>query len=281
MTRNVEIQRIFENADDSLQGVLGHHFYVLALYNSVDDFDKIDENLPNVSDRPTVDAFPMTFSWHRYYRKNELIRTYMAPFFELYQSRVTLTSIVSIFDDFLSKFIFKLNSLGCNPKIKGEKYNEKWKYWKKIKWAFFESRDCTIGDLKAIERLPKTFGIIEEARRLRNLILHNHGIFNDRYVKEAKEEKNFEKYVHPDYKDSSHNIPVILTQGDIINFSRAHLEVLHILHNQIQKKYFNHFEAYDYRNEKKLIIKWNLAFWGSATIDNWKERSNRDSYLEI
>lgn len=280
MTSNLEIQRIFENTDDSLQGVLGHHFYVLALYHSVDDFNKIREYLPNVSDKPSVDAFPMTFSWHRYYRKNELITTYIEPFFELYQSRVTLTTIVSVFDDFLSKFIFKLNSLGCNLEIKGERYHEKWKYWKKIKWAFFEARNCKIGDLEAIERLPKTFGIIDEARRLRNLIMHNHGIFNNRYGKETKEENNFEKQVHTDYRESGHKIPVILTQADIINFSRAHLEVLHILHNQIQKKYFEHPEPYSYSEEKK-VIRWDLAFWGNAELTNLRGSSNRETYLRI
>jgi hypothetical protein len=284
MTRNFEIQRIFENADESLQGVLGHHFYVLALYQSVDDLNRIRKNLPNVSDKLTVDAFPMTFSWIRYYRKEELINTYMSPFFVLYQSRVTLTGIVSVFDDFLNKVIIKLNCLGHKPTLEGKEYNEKnnkWRYKQKIKWAFFESRDCKIGDLEAIKRLPKTFGIIDEARRLRNLIMHNHGIFDEIYGREAKEVNDFEKYVHPDYKDSSNNIPVILNHSDIVNISMAHIEVLHILHNQIQKKFFNHPKAYDYREERKLIIKWNLAFWGNAKVDKWKESSHRESYLGI
>jgi hypothetical protein len=281
MTRNFEIQRIFENADNSLQGVLGHHFYVLALYQSVDDLNKIRKNLPNVSDKLKIDAFRMTFSWIRYYRKEELIKTYMPPFFILYQSRVTLTGIVSVFDDFLSKLIITLNSLGHKPTLDGNEKNSKWKYKQKIKWAFYESRDCKIGDLKAIKRLPKTFGIIDESRRLRNLIMHNHGIFDEIYGRETKAVNDFEKYVHPDYNDSCNNTPVILSYSDIVNISMAHIEVLHILHNQIQKKYFNHPEAYDYGKEQKSIIEWDLAFWGNAKVDNWKEISNRESYLKI
>ena len=122
---------------------------------------------------------------------------------------------------------------------------------------------------------------VDEARRLRNLIMHNHGIFDEIYGRVTKAINDFEKYVHIDYKDSSNNIPVILNYRDIVNISMAHIEVLHILHNQIQKKYFNHPKAYDYREEQKLIIKWDLAFWGNAIVDNWKERSNRESYLRI
>lgn len=283
MTRDLEIQKIFENADDSLQGVLGHHFYVLALYQSVDDPNKIRKNLPNVSDKLTVDAFPMTFSWIRYYRKEELINTYRPPFFVLYQSRVTLTGIVSVFDDFLNKVILKLNCLGHNPTLEGKEYNKKnnkWKYKQKIKWAFLESQESKIGDLGAIKRLPKTFGIIEEARRLRNLIMHNHGIFDELYGRESKQVNDFENYVHPDYKDSKKDIAVIINYEDIVNISRAHIEVIHILHNQIQKKYFKHSKAYDYGKEHK-IIKWNSAFWGNAVVTNWRESSNSASYLRI
>ena len=283
MTRDLEIQKIFENADDSLQGVLGHHFYVLALYQSVDDPNKIRKNLPNVSDKLTVDAFPMTFSWIRYYRKEELINTYRPPFFVLYQSRVTLTGIVSVFDDFLNKVILKLNCLGHNPTLEGKEYNKKnnkWKYKQKIKWAFLESQESKIGDLGAIKRLPKTFGIIEEARRLRNLIMHNHGIFDELYGRESKQVNDFENYVHPDYKDSKKDIAVIINYEDIVNISRAHIEVIHILHNQIQKKYFKHSKVYDYGKEHK-IIKWNSAFWGNAVVTNWRESSNSASYLRI
>lgn len=283
MARNLEIQRIFETADDSLQGVLGYHFYVMALYQSVDNLNKIKTNLPNISDKPTLDAFPHTFTWMRYYRREELINTYMPPFFELYQSRVSLTAISSIFDDALNKFIIKLKCLGYHPQLEGKEYDQKknkWRYKKLIKWAFSESQECTIGDLEAIKRLPKTFGIIDEARRLRNVIMHNHGIFDKRYEDEANELTGIEKVIHPDYKDSSNRIAVILNYKDIVNVSRAHIEVLHILHNRIQKKYFKYPEPYSYLEEQK-IIKWNSAFWGNAELGNAKEASSRESYLRI
>lgn len=36
MSRNEEILRVFETADDSLQGVLGYHFYVTAMQKVAD-----------------------------------------------------------------------------------------------------------------------------------------------------------------------------------------------------------------------------------------------------
>jgi hypothetical protein len=124
MARNQEIQRIFEIADDSLQGVLGYHFYVMALYQSV-DFNEIETHLPNTSKVAGLDAFPHTFSWDRYYHRKELIYTFIPPFFELYQARVSLTAIVGVFDDALDKFVNKLKYLGYHPRLDGKEFDPK------------------------------------------------------------------------------------------------------------------------------------------------------------
>lgn len=285
MVRNPEIQEIFVTADDSLHGVMGHHFYVMALYQSIDDPEKIGDNLPKVSGKAELDAspvaiFPMTFSWIRYYVKHELINTYRRPFFELYLSRLSLTTIVSVFDDALDKFVTKLEHLGYHLPLEHGKKLHKW-HRQRIKWAFSESKEATIGDLEAVKRLSKTFGIVEEARRLRNLIVHNHGIFNKHYEEEVnKTFEGIEKIIHPDYRDSGKPIAVILNHQDILNVSMAHIEVLHILHNQLQMKYFKHNDPYSYDRERK-IIKWNSAFWGNAELDNAEQAFSRKSYLDI
>lgn len=285
MVRNREIQEIFETADDSLHGVMGHHFYVMALYQSIDNPEKIGNNLPKVSgetglDTSPVAIFPMTFSWIRYYFKHELINTYMPPFFELYLSRLSLTTIVSVFDDALHKFVVKLEHLGNHLVLENEKFHEP-HYRQRIRWAFSESKQATIGDMEAIKRLSKTFGIIDEARRLRNLIVHNHGIFNKRYEEEVnKAFEGIEKIMHPDYRDSGKPTAVILNHQDILNISMAHIEVLHILHNQLQMRYFKHNDPYSYDRERK-IIKWNSAFWGNAELGNAQETFGRKSYLDI
>lgn len=280
LVRDQEIQRIFEIADDSLQGVLGYHFYVMAINKSADP-NKLKVHLPTISGK---EAFLHTFSWGRYYQKEDLINTFSPPFFELYQSRISLTAITSIFNDLLATFVAKLKSKGYPQHLdNGRGQGDATKYKPLIKWAFSESQKCTIGDLKAITRLPKTFGIIEEARRLRNLIIHNHGIFDKQYESEAIELKGIEKITHPDYekfKATGKPVALIINSEDIFNFSRAHIEVLHILHNQIQKEYFYHPDPYDYGKEGK-DIGWHYAFWGNATIDDLKEINMKESYLKI
>ena len=57
------------------------------------------------------------------------------------------------------------------------------------------------------------------------------------------------------------SVPIEITTNEIIDFSKSHIEILHILHNTLQKKYFNALEAYDYRKENKLI-EWNKVLWG-------------------
>lgn len=275
MTRNHDILRIFEIGDDSLQGVFGYHFYLNALHRVADPI-KVKEYLPTTSNG---EAFPHTFSWDRYYCKDELIDSFKTPLFELYQSRITLANIASIFDDSLYKFVKKLESLELTLKIKDDA-----RYYKdRLEWALQESRKCTIGDETARGRLGKTFGIIDEVRILRNLIMHNHGIFDKEYEDKRKRLKTVEVFIHPyytKYKNSGKSIAIILNHQDIINCSRAHIEVLHILHNQLQKEYFHHPEVYEYAKENK-IVNWKSAFWGNADMNLDLGDIEREPYLKI
>lgn len=257
MDRNLDIQKVFEVADDSLQGVLGYHLYIIAMQKSV-DVKKIWEYLPDT-------AIPHTFSWNRYYQKQDLTDT-LTPIFEYYQSRISLIAMVNVFEVALGNFIYHLDQNGHPQTLNGKKLKGKdEKYKPCIKWAYLEVRKCDIGDEKAIKRLPKTFGKIDNARRFRNLIVHNHGLFTKRYEEDAINVMDIEIELHPDYAKFKKNpqipIPIKLTTKDIIDFSSSHIEVLHILHNSTQKNFFGFSEAYDYRKEQKRI-EWDKALWG-------------------
>ena len=256
MTRNKDIQEVFEIGDDSLQGVLGYHFYVTAMQKSA-SLEKMHEYLPN-------EVIPHTFSWNRYYRKEDLTNT-LEPIFELYQSRISLIAIVNVFEVALDNFIYFLNKKGHPQTVNGNKLRDGENYKTCIKWAYQKTLDCDIGDEEAIKRLPITFGKIDNARRLRNLIVHNHGIFTERYERDVINLKNIQIELHQDYskfqKNPQRSVPIEITTNEIIDFSKSHIEILHILHNTLQKKYFNVLEAYDYRKENKLI-EWNKVLWG-------------------
>lgn len=268
VSRDSDIQRVFEIADDSLLGVLGHHYYVIAIHISADP-NEFKIHLPTISGK---EAIPHTFSWYRYYRKQDLIDAFKPPSFEFYQSRLSLTTMASMFEVALENFIKYLNAKGHQQYLKKEKMifkNNRWtSYKKRLKWAYKELKNCEIGTKKAIKRLPKTFGMIDNARRLRNLILHNHGLFNENYGMDAIKCKGIIKNFHHDYqlfKKSGKSIPIRLFTKNIINFSRAHIEVLHLLHNHIQKKYFKYPEEYDYGREGKPIG-WGRILWADVKI---------------
>lgn len=261
MMRDPDIQRVFETADDSLQGVLGYHLYVNAMHLTA-DAAKIMENLP-------ADHIPITFSWGRFYHKQDLIDAFKLPIFEMFQSRVSLIAIVNVFDAALVGFISCLNTKGYRQYL-GKQYLGKPFLKQCIEWAYEQSLQCDVGDREAIRRLPGTFGIIDNARRLRNLIVHNHGLFDGNYEKDAIRSNRIQIEFHPHYsifkKDPRRPTPIIIATGDVIRFTKAHIEALHILHNLIEKKYFRIQKAYDYREENKPI-EWNRVLWGQAKVE--------------
>ena len=224
---------------------------------SASNIEKITEYLPNVS-------FPMTFDWVRFYEKQDLVQAFKPPVLEFYQSRISLTSVVTAFEVALDGFINCLVKKGYNQEIKNQNQIKHC-----IKWAYEQLSPCYIGYKDAIERLPVTFGIIDNARRLRNLIIHNQGLFDQGYEKDAIRFRDIRIDMHPHYSFYEANpqkpIPVILNTADFLRFSKAHLEALHLLHNEIQKKYFDYNLGYDYRVENKAI-EWNKALWGSANV---------------
>jgi hypothetical protein len=250
-SRDKDIQYVFEIADDSLQGILGHYMYVLALH-SASNIEKIVAYLPN-------ERFPMTFSWDRFYQKQDLIQAFKSPLLQFYQARISLISIVTTFEVALNGFITHLVEKGYNQELKNQK----------LQWAYEQLTPCDIGDTEAIKRIPTTFGIIDNARRLRNLIVHNQGLFNERYELDALEFRDIKVDMHPQYalykSDPLKPIPVIFDTPYFLNFSKVHLEVLHLLHNKIQKKYFGCNTGYDYIVENKPI-EWDRALWGKAKV---------------
>jgi len=257
MNRNPEIQKAFEITDDSLQGVLGYHLYVTAMKKSV-DVRKLSEYLPD-------NVIPHTFSWHRYYQKQDLTGTF-GSIFESYQSRISLVAMVNVFEVALKKFICYLDGSGHPQTLNGKKLDGDENYKTHIQWAYLEARKCDIGDKDAIKRLPKTFGKIDNARRLRNLVVHNHGLFNQRYKTDAIEYMDIEIELHPDYAtfENSPQVPspIRLTTDNIVDFSKSHVEVLHVLHNGVQKNFFGFPDAYNYGQEQKLI-EWEKVLLGT------------------
>jgi len=114
-----------------------------------------------------------------------------------------------------------------------------------------------------------TFGIIDNARRLRNLIVHNHGLFSDYYERDVIDSYGVIADFHPHYEIYKSNpkipIPVIINSRYFHRLILAHIEVLHVLHNYIQKEYFGVSKGYSYAEEGKAID-WKQVLWGGAKV---------------
>jgi hypothetical protein len=254
--RDLEIQKAFEVADDSLQAVQDYHLYVIAAQKSSDK-DKIATYFPDRGIR-------ITPVWGRYYDKHEVIDFFGSHLFEPIQARVSLTYVTSIFDDFLSRFIKHLADKGFPQNCNADDG-----YRKRILWAYRECKRCPLSAVndETLKRLPMTFGIIDNARRLRNLIVHNHGLFDEDYENSAIRSDGIEVQLHPNYsefkKNPKRSIPAIITTKDLLNFVWFHVEALHVAHNSIQEEFFHVTDGYSYEAEKKSLELKNLLFGDS------------------
>jgi hypothetical protein len=233
----------------------------MAMYKTFE----IAKILPNLPDG----VIPHTFSWVRYYQKEDLLAK-LVPIFESIQCRYSLVAMLNVFQvglrNFLSRLVETNHVQDLPPKeLKACRRIDR----PRLNWAYTRARQCDVGDHEAIKRLPVTFSRIDNARRLRNDIIHNHGLFTDRYETDALHFDDAEVILHPDYalfKDRHESVPITLGTSHIEDFSRSHIEVLHVLHNEIQKDCFGHSDpddpAYDYRRAEKQI-QWDRAFSGA------------------
>lgn len=274
MNRDKEIQKIFETADDSLQGIIGYHMYVAAMENAA-DYHQIMTNLPD-------QQFQMTFSWIRYYSKQTLLEAFKPPKLELYQSKILLVAMTGVFEASLVGFVEALDRRGFQQHL--PKRGKRPGYKDYLRWAYDQASKCDIGDKHALGRLPQTFGMIDNARRLRNLIVHCGGLFDQIYERDVLSYKDIVVDLHSYYEQFKRNlrkaVPVIIDRQYFHRLMLAHIEVLHILHNRIQEEYFEVLDGYSYRREQKPID-WERVLWGKAKVQilqrEMEKSSNTDS----
>lgn len=251
MPRNLDIQRVFEVADDALQGLLGYYLYVI---NSVRcaSRDCILGNLPKK-------VIPITHAWDRYYSPQELVDI-MEKLLEPYQTRTSLVAMVNIFEVATGSFANCLQDTGHPPNIPGNPKH----YINRLKWVFEKVAKSTFPDPKIQARITDLCLDVDHSRRLRNISVHNNGLFDDEYAK-GIEVGGRKPLKHLDYKryvkDRSKAVPMILYPTDYVQLSKSHIELLHVLHYEIQRQDFGDSTGYSYRDQKKAI-EWHRVLLG-------------------
>ena len=124
-----------------------------------------------------------------------------------------------------------------------------------------------VASTQATLRLPETCGDLDNARRLRNCIVHRNGCYDEEmYLQDMIQDG----WVVPQFERNSRSAapkgePIFLTTDRFEHLTRSHIEFLHILHNTIQQKEFGHSIPYHYGNEGKGI-EWHRILSGRRDV---------------
>jgi hypothetical protein len=250
MSRDSEIVAIFEKTDDAIHGVWAYYAYAQAACNCASDVGILG-TLPS--------AHPMTHDWARVYDPADLVAV-MKQVFPHYHTLMCLLAIAGIFEAALHEFWTRLETCGI-PQQKGK--NREYRF--RLDWAFDRLSKTTYGTQGMLSRLDQNRRDIDHVRRLRNCFLHNNGLFNTRYEQDALPVKG-RKELHPDYygwtANPTQNRTIILGPQDFDRFYKAHLEVLHQLHDVLQRENFGYEgPGYSYAEEGKAI-EWSKMLTG-------------------
>jgi len=242
MPRDQEIKRAFEIADDGVQGVIGYFLYGIACKKAACT-NAILSHLPQKT-------IQITHEWKRYYSPDSLLHV-MNKYFEPYNARVALISVVGIFEGALGNFIKRLvatNRINRQPKRN---------YKDRLEWAFKMALKSTYGTQSMLARIPDLCLNVDHARRIRNLWMHNNGLFDARYANDCISISGSSPIIDPSFltyqKIRKRKVPVILKPKSFLVMSYSHIELLHHLHHFIQKTYYGQKISYSYKALKKQI----------------------------
>lgn len=238
MPRDAIIEAIFTTADDQMQALWGLHRYLKA----TTDITHPESVAPHLPQR----KFQITHEWARNYDPADLTRAICDIGIDFLLCRSALVSLVTICEAALMRFNARLEKLG-EPR---QTHNKTL-----LAWAFDIVQNSKSGSTTMLSRLPETCGDLDNARRLRNCIVHNNGCYSQRYIDDTIDNNWVIKKYIKDYKRAvAAREPIFLTTADHYEgFSRSHVEFLHILHNTIQQNFFGHADGYNYAVEGKRI----------------------------
>ncbi len=236
-TRDREILAVFESTDDALQGLIGYHFFVKETAQKLGVSHLL-------SDRRLI-SLQITHEWLRTFEVRQFFQ-HIADSAELQHCRTMLLAIIQQFEVALRRMkrrLWRLDKLGSrSPAYKEPDYKPL------LRWAFQIVRNTSVGSLTMRRRLPDVCGDVDDARRLRNLSMHENNYFTQKYVDDAIRMKGVSPQFVPSYVDGK---KIFLTNPDIEKFLYSHIEFLHMLHNTLQRSFFGCREDYNYSKEGK------------------------------
>jgi hypothetical protein len=251
MPRDRQLRRAFEVADDAMQGAIGYFLYGTACKRGASNQAILAELPPDIQ---------ITHAWGRNYFPGDLCRI-MDDCFEPYHARVSLIAIISAFEGALLNFTQRLAAVIKTFTPPRDNYK------KRLEWAFSLALQSTYGDPQMQARVPDLCLDVDHARRIRNLWMHNNGLFNPRYAKDGipilgRQPIIAAVYIEQVRKRRRKHVPITLSHDEFERFSRSHIELLHDHHDTIQKHHFGQKQSYHYGRMKKGI-EWRRLLTGN------------------
>ena len=250
MSRDETIENTFLVADDAIQGLWGLHSFVRAAVDSADR-TAIKDHLP-------PGAFQLTHEWARFYQPEELVKE-MDNVFEFIHCRNSLVLLASVFEGAVRRFNDRLSHVSHARKFT--------QYKPLLRWVFELVRNTQSGSSTMRDRLPRTCGDIDHARRLRNCFAHNNGRYNRFYV----DDSILDGWVTVQSHESGRPMAVtgqekiFVANAQLEHILRSHIEVLHITYNTIQRRFFGETQDYSYATEGKQI-EWHRILSGQTFV---------------
>jgi hypothetical protein len=98
--------------------------------------------------------------------------------------------------------------------------------------------------------------------------MHNNGLFDSHYAKDGVQIQGQQPIIDPVYIEQVQRkrcraVPVILSSPGFVEFAKSHIELLHHLHDTIQRIHFGQKRPYGYRQLKKGI-EWQRLLVGAS-----------------
>ncbi len=221
MPRDRKIRVAFEVADDGMQSVLGYFHYVTACKHIANQNIVIDYLPKGISEDPPAihHVLKITYDWVRFYDPIDLVQS-MDKVFASFHARMTLISLISIFEGCITTFEKRLIETGQIEKPKRFTYKDR------LKWAINIVLRSTYGKEAMQNRIPDLCLNVDHGRRIRNLCMHNRGNYNTLYEKDIITIPTRKPIIEAEYyrykKNKAQTVPFKLHQklfDDIVLFA--------------------------------------------------------------